>query len=46
MTWITARAANDDVHVVPLKDIIEHDEDGSMRWLVCHHSLDGREERE
>lgn len=49
------------VHVMPVNDLIEHDnsgvtdcpcgpttepvsaEDGSMGWLVTHHSLDGRE---
>ncbi len=52
--------ANDDVHVWPVNDLIEHAtdgtecscgpttepverDDGSIGWLVIHHSLDGRE---
>lgn len=48
------------VHVLPVHDLIEHDEsgddcvcgpraetvlrdDGSIGWLIVHHSLDGRE---
>jgi len=48
------------VHVVPVNDLVEHDdigdecicgvsieavkgEDGSVRWVITHHSLDGRE---
>lgn len=51
----------DDVHVMPVADLIEHEwqdcpchpgvepvprDDGSMGWLITHHSLDGRELRE
>ena len=53
--------AEDDFHVYPVEDLIEHDtdsegcvcgptiepiecDDGSMGWIVVHHSLDGREE--
>ena len=49
------------VHVLPINDLIEHEEegdncpcgptvepvkraDGSMGWLLVHHSLDGREQ--
>ena len=51
------------VHVVPVNDLIEHDDsgddcvcgvriepvpadDGSMGWVLVHHSLDGREAHE
>jgi hypothetical protein len=50
----------DRVHVLPVNDLVEHDntgddcvcgpevepvprDDGSMGWLIKHHSLDGRE---
>jgi hypothetical protein len=49
----------DDVHVLPIGDLIEHEEtsecpcgatpdpvkrdDGSIGWVMVHHSLDGRE---
>lgn len=52
----------DDVHVMPIDDLIEHDEaddcvcvprldpvereDGSIGWVIVHHSLDGREATE
>lgn len=52
-----------DVHVLPINDLIDHEDagsdcpcgptvepvprdDGSMGWLIVHHSLDGREKRE
>lgn len=50
--------ASDDVHTMPISDLIEHQfddcpcgpttepvprDDGSMGWLIIHHSLDGRE---
>ena len=54
--------AADELHIVPLNDLVEHDteadcvcvpeqrpvtrEDGSVGWLVVHHSLDGREATE
>lgn len=51
------------VHVLPVDDLVEHDEtgeccpcgpdtepverdDGSIGWLITHHSLDGREHSE
>ncbi len=50
---------SDDVHVVPIGDLIDHEDDddcpcgpamipverddGSIGWVVSHHSLDGRE---
>lgn len=50
------------VHVLPVADIIEHEDseecpcgpellpverdDGSIGWVLSHHSLDGREGRE
>lgn len=61
MAW-TLEKVGAEVHVMPLADIIQHDdsddcacgplteaaprEDGSMGWLITHHSLDGREQRE
>lgn len=54
--------ATDELHIVPLNDLVEHDtegdcvcvpearpvtrEDGSVGWMVVHHSLDGREASE
>lgn len=49
-----------EVHVVPLNDLIEHEDHGCVcgpdvehlpspdgdGWVVTHHSLDGREQRE
>lgn len=53
---------SDDVHVVPIGDLIDHEDgddcpcgpamipverdDGSIGWVVSHHSLDGRERYE
>jgi hypothetical protein len=50
---------NEQVHVMPRGDLLDHDEsedcvcmpsvepvaqdDGSIDWVVVHHSLDGRE---
>jgi hypothetical protein len=51
------------VHVLPVDDLIEHDDDGTdcpcgpavepvfdddgaCGWLISHHSLDGREQKE
>jgi hypothetical protein len=50
------------VHVVPVNDIIEHEDsdacpcgpelqpverrDGTIGWVLSHHSLDGREKHE
>lgn len=61
MAW-TLEKVGAEVHVMPLADIIQHDDsddcvcgplaeaaprgDGSMGWLITHHSLDGREQRE
>ncbi|MFD6094706.1 hypothetical protein ACFVWN_01285 [Nocardiopsis flavescens] len=54
----------DAVHVMPVGDLVEHDNsgeadclcgpatepvhrpDGSVGWVIVHHSLDGREQRE
>lgn len=53
--------AADEVHVLPVDDVIEHGavdcmcgprtepvrrDDGSVGWVVVHHSLDGREQTE
>lgn len=63
MRWWKAVAPDQDHgHVIPLNDLVEHDEtedcicgplvepvereDGSVTWLVTHHSLDGREQYE
>lgn len=61
MAW-TLEQAGHEVHVLPLDDLIHHDEtddcacgphaepvpddDGSIGWLITHHSLDGREQHE